>query len=138
MFKKYHYLSHDLANHSFNYCAKLNNILIGFIGIIHFVHPNINNLKKVHRLVILPDYQGVGIGGRFLDEIALLYNDNKFKFGITTSNPALIHSLKKNSNWRCGRLGRMKATTSESKKSLSKASSENRITTSWFYEANLV
>ena len=36
------------------------------MAIIHFPHP-IKSYKKVHRLVILPDYQGIGLGTLFLN-----------------------------------------------------------------------
>ena len=45
----------------------------GFFSIWHSPHPKVKNIKKVHRLVILPDYQGIGIGGILLNSIADIY-----------------------------------------------------------------
>ena len=65
------------------------------MGIIHFPHP-IKCYKKVHRLVILPDYQGIGLGKIFLNYIGKVIN---YPFAITTSQPALINSLKRDNSW---------------------------------------
>ena len=72
--------------------------IIGFIGIIH--QPNKNKrLKRVSRLVILPDYQGIGLGTKFLNKIAELYKTNKYDMSITTSAKNMIYSLKKDNKW---------------------------------------
>lgn len=73
------------------------NKIIGFIAIIHF--PSIiKNLKKVHRLVILPDYQGIGLGSKLLDEVAKIYSKD-FDVRITTSAKNLVKSLVRNKKW---------------------------------------
>ncbi|HNG97715.1 MAG TPA: hypothetical protein PLW93_05575, partial [Candidatus Absconditabacterales bacterium] len=56
------------------------------------------------RLVIRPDYQGLGIGIKFLEEIGKFYKD--YDFTITTSNQALIFGLKKRNNWICYSYGK--------------------------------
>lgn len=134
MFRKYHYLDHDISKSGVNYVGLINNISVVFISIIHFPHPQIKNLKKVHRIVVLPDYQGVGIGVRFLDFMGEIYKKN-WIFGITTSNSSLVFSLKKNKRWRCIFSGRMpKIGEKTNLKSLKKTASNNRLTTSWFYD----
>jgi len=64
------------------------------------------NIKKVHRLVILPDYQGAGFGIRFLNEIGKIYKTQKQRYTIVTSAPSLINALKKSNEWICIRIGR--------------------------------
>ena len=51
-------------------------------------------MKRIHRLVILPEYQGIGIGIKFLSEIASLYTN----IYITTSLKSLTMGLIKNKN----------------------------------------
>jgi len=84
--------------------------MIGFIGVIHFPHPTNKKIKRVHRLVILPDYQGIGLGTQFLNEVAKFYND--FDFTIITSAKNLIYALNKNKNWTLKRYGRIKRSNS--------------------------
>jgi GNAT superfamily N-acetyltransferase len=43
---------------------------------------------RVSRLVVLPDYQGIGVGKRLLNFVAELYtSQTKMPFYILTSNP---------------------------------------------------
>lgn len=107
MFSKYHYLNHAHNDTASVYLAIVNNILVGFISIIHFPHSKIKNMKKVHRLVILPEYQGIGFGVRLLNEIANIYKNKNYRFSITTSNPSLINALKKSILWKCIRFNRV-------------------------------
>jgi GNAT superfamily N-acetyltransferase len=59
---------------------------------------------RVSRLVVLPDYQGIGIGKRLLNFIAELYtSQTKMPFYILTSNPQIVRGDLK--NWKIRRLG---------------------------------
>ena len=126
MFAKHHYLSHTHNNAAHVYLATINDEIAGFISVLHFPHPITKNLKKVHRLVILPDYQGAGFGIKFLNEVGKIYKKNKYKYTITTSAPSLIYALKKSNDWICTRFGRQKG--QKNKLKIKKISSENRIT----------
>jgi hypothetical protein len=54
---------------------------------------------RVTRLVVLPDYQGIGVGKCLLYFIAELYtSQTKIPFYILTSNPQIIRG--KMDNWR--------------------------------------
>lgn len=80
------------------------NKIIGFMGIIHFPHPNNSKIKRVTRLVILPDYQGIGLGVKFLNSVASLYKN--FDFRIVTSAKNLIYALNASSKWKLDRYQR--------------------------------
>jgi GNAT superfamily N-acetyltransferase len=59
---------------------------------------------RVSRLVVLPDYQGIGVGKQLLNFIAELYtSQTKMPFYILTSNPQIIHGNLK--NWKIARFG---------------------------------
>lgn len=107
MFAKHHYLSHTHNNAAHCYIATINNEIAGFLSILHLPHPKAKNIKKVHRLVILPDYQGAGFGIKFLEEIGKIYKKNKWRYTIVTSAPSLIFALKKSKNWICKHYGRL-------------------------------
>ncbi len=63
------------------------------------------NYYRVSRLVVLPDYQGVGIGKRLLNFIAEMYTAQmRLPFIIITSNPQLIRGSL-GSQWRVKRVG---------------------------------
>lgn len=129
VFAKHHYLSHTHNNAATVFSAFLNDQLCGICSILHFPHPTAKNIKKVHRLVILPDFQGLGIGIRFLNEIGRYYIKNGWRFTIVTSSPSLMFGLKKDKNWKCKHFGRMKK--HNGLKETKGNNSSNRLTTSW-------
>lgn len=129
VFAKHHYLSHTHNNAATVFSAFLNDQLCGICSILHFPHPTAKNIKKVHRLVILPDFQGLGIGIRFLNEIGRYYIKNGWRFTIVTSSPSLMFGLKKDKNWKCKHFGRM--TKHSGLKETKGNNSSNRLTTSW-------
>lgn len=108
MFAKHHYLSHTHNNAAKVFIATINDEIAGFLSVLHLPHPKAKNIKKVHRLVILPDYQGAGFGIKFLEEIGKTYKKEKWRFTIKTSAPSLIYALKKSCKWNCTQFGRHK------------------------------
>lgn len=75
------------------------NNIIGFIGVLHFPHPKNKKIKHIHRLVILPDYQGIGLGTQFLTQISDIYHKKGFDVRIVTSAKNLLHALKTKDEW---------------------------------------
>lgn len=129
MFGKYHYLNHSHNNAARVFVATLNNNICAFCSVLHFPHSNCSNIKKVHRLITLPDYQGIGIGNIILNEVGKIYKNEGFRYTITTSSPNLVYSLKNSKKWICIRTGRTGRT---GMKSLDNSiSGINRITTSF-------
>jgi GNAT superfamily N-acetyltransferase len=55
---------------------------------------------RVSRIVTLPDYQGVGIGARFLDTLADMYRGQGFRFSITASHPSVLSHCKRSEHWK--------------------------------------
>lgn len=78
----------------------------------------------------MPDYQGIGLGTKFLNEIADLYSD--YDFTITTSAKNLINALNKSQYWCFKRYGRCKKGQTF-KKSFVKAYRGNVKTASFLY-----
>ncbi len=107
--------------------------IVAFIGIIHFPHPRNKKIKKVSRLVVLPDYQGIGIGKKFLEIIGTFYRNQGFDFAITTSAKNLIMSLKNDKNWICSRYDVTK-NNSTIKKGFEKSLRLNCKTASFYFK----
>lgn len=131
MFAKHHYLSHTHNNAASVYVATINNQIAGFCSILSFPHPKVKNFRKVHRLVILPDYQGAGFGIKFLNEIGKYYLKNKYRFTIVTSAPSLVYALKKANNWICKHYGRKQPQQGALNRGVGDMGSNNRITVSF-------
>jgi len=115
----------------------INGELACHIGIIQF--PMRKGWKRVHRLVVLPDYQGVGIGTAFQDEVVSKYLSEGWDVNCTTTTPALVSSLRASRKWKLVRFGRVKNTLKKNlskyygvtRKSNSIGSSSDRITYSF-------
>ena len=138
MFSKYHYLNSEHHNCARVFLGILNDVICGFISVFTFPSPYTKKIKKVHRLVVLPDYQGIGIGNILLNEVGKIFKNDGYRYTITTSTPALIFPLKNNKNWICTSYGRKKNHSGLRKKTwekigyaTNKIGSQNRITTSW-------
>jgi GNAT superfamily N-acetyltransferase len=87
---------------------------------------------RVSRLVVLPDYQGIGVGSRFLNYMAEYYTRRTgLPFTIITSNPQLVRGNLK--NWVITHIGRGQKVDSRGLAHPYSASSEKRITASMKY-----
>jgi ABC-type ATPase with predicted acetyltransferase domain len=130
VFSRYHYLSHSHNNVAKVYVATINDEIAGFCSVLHFPHPKVKDIKRIHRLVVLPDYQGCGLGSMMLKHVCELYPKNRMR--LVTSQPALIFGLKKSDSWKLLRKGR--TSKSDGMKSIKGTTAEKRITTSWEYK----
>lgn len=87
--------------------------IIGFCGVLHQPHGQVKNLKRCSRLVILPDYQGIGLGTKFLNAVAQHYKSMGYKFSIVTSAKNMIAALRKSDKWCMIRYGVNKCSSSK-------------------------
>ena len=104
-------------------------MIVGFLGVIHFPHPNNPKIKRVTRLVILPDYQGIGLGRQFLNIVSDYYVKQGFDFSIQTSAKNLIQALMHDQKWLCARYGHAAYQTNNL---FARTSSSNRKTGTFF------
>lgn len=114
----------------------VNDELAGFNSSLPFVHPKVKNTRQIHRAVVLPDFQGIGLGVYLWNFVAEYYKQKNVNCIATTSNPALIHYMTKSPKWICTRFGRTTAVLNAHKgiTGLNKTvSGVSRITTSWKY-----
>jgi GNAT superfamily N-acetyltransferase len=132
IFRNYHYLNGKLGAGVRCYVAIYQNKPIAFIAIA------CTRMKakyyRVSRLVVLPDYQGIGVGKRLLNFIAQLYSSQTHQpFYILTSNPQIIRGNLK--NWKVTRFGHASRGRNDSRinAEIRSSLSRNRITVSLQY-----
>lgn len=85
------------------------NEIVGFIGAQNFPCRNSISGKRIEtisRLCVLPDYQGIGIGRKFLTEVAKIYAAEGKDVKITTSAKNLICALRRDPRWKMTRYGK--------------------------------
>lgn len=116
MFGQHHYLTAKLNKSARCYLACWNCVPVGFSSVLAMPSGTVKNAWREHRLVILPDYQGLGIGNRLSEYVAeILINDGK-KFFSKTANVKLGEYREKSPKWR---------PTSKNKKRLSPKDMKN-------------
>ena len=65
VFREHHYLTKDFNKGAFVYLITLDNKVIGFNSLLNQPSGTTKFAFRTHRLVVLPDYQGLGIGTKF-------------------------------------------------------------------------
>ncbi len=98
IFKQHHYLSEDLNKAAKCFVILLNDKPCSFIAILPMPSGTIQNAYRISRLVVLPDFQGLGIGIKVLNYIGSLYSSDNKKLYIKTSNPSLFKGMDYNKN----------------------------------------
>lgn len=132
LFAKYHYLSanHNSAAHC--YIAEIDGEPVAWCSVLHFAHPHVKNMKKIHRLVVLPDYQGISLGIYFLEYLGEKYAAEGYRLSIVSSIPAVVKGLRPKNGWY---MTRKPSRLAKSKTGILKeTTSENRLTASFEYK----
>jgi len=100
VFKDHHYLSEDINKSSRCYIAKWNNNPVGFVSILPMPSGTLKNAWREHRVVILPDYQGIGLGVRLSDAIGQVYVDDGKRYYSKTAHPRMGEYRNKSKLWK--------------------------------------
>lgn len=142
MFAKYHYLNHNFNKAAHVYVCTIDGNIAGMCAVLPFPHPRLKRTWKEHRTVVLPDYQGIGIGSLLTDSVAQMYLDEGKNFVTTTSNPAFIHARCKSPKWiatcKSGRKSKGSVTGKIQNKYKEGSSSNDRITVSFKYKGLMI
>lgn len=97
-FRAHHYLDASIHRSARCYVALLGADPIAFYAVVSFAHPQRPGWRG-HRCVVLPDYQGIGIGMALAELVASLFACSK-PFRATTGNPAMIAHRSRSPAWR--------------------------------------
>ena len=98
-FKKYHYMTAELNAASTCFVFTWNNKLVAFESILPLPNGSYKNAYREHRLVVLPDFQGLGLGIKISEWCGgILKNEGK-TFYTKTVNPALGIFRQNSPNW---------------------------------------
>lgn len=98
MFRQHHYLSANLNQSAKCFGSYWQKDMIGFCAVLPAMGRR--GVSRVHRLVVLPDYQGIGIGYSLLTSVAKHYADIGRRMTITSSHPSVIKGLDNKAAWR--------------------------------------
>ena len=128
MFAKYHYLSAALNRSAHCYLGVVDRQPAAFCAVLPLI--GWPGRRRISRIVVRPDFQGIGVGRALLNAVAALYP----KMCITGGHPAMIAALKNDPHWRCTavkRIGHARQPEATRRKSFTggtiRASSSGRI-----------
>lgn len=136
LFKPYHYLSSSHNRASKIYIAEINYVPVAWCSIMNFPHPTNKKIQRIHRLVVRPDYQGLGIGFSLLNFVAGTYYSNGYDVRLVTSLKYMVKQMSKNKKWKCKSIGRSTPVSKKCSKDFSYlkyTSSAGRLTGSFLY-----
>jgi GNAT superfamily N-acetyltransferase len=100
IFRPHHYLSGDLHVAAKAICAVHDGLPVAYCAYYRFPHPRAKDIMVNHRTVVLPDWQGLGIGIRLINAVGQMLHRRGDRFRTTTAHPAFISSMRRSTSWR--------------------------------------
>ena len=104
VFGKYHYMSAALHRGAQCFGGFVDGRCVAFHAYIHFPHPKVKNLKQVHRTVVLPEWQGLGLGGILTEWTGQRLWNQGYRYRTILAHPAMIAYHNRSPRWICKRL----------------------------------
>lgn len=100
VFGQHHYLDNKLNKSSRCWIAVWDGVVVGFASAITFPSGTVKNAWRGHRTVILPDFQGFGIGTRLSDAIGEIFISEGYRYFSKTAHPRLGEYRNSSCRWR--------------------------------------
>jgi GNAT superfamily N-acetyltransferase len=100
MFRRHHYLDTGMSRSVHCYVGLIGDKPVAFHAAIHSTNRDIHSYWRGHRTVVLPEFQGMGIGTAFSDAIAQIYVDRGLRYFSKTAHPSFGEHREKSPLWR--------------------------------------
>lgn len=95
LFAKHHYLNGGLNRTAHCYLGLIDRQPAAFCAVLPLI--GFSGRRRISRIVVRPDFQGVGVGRAVLGAVAAMYP----RTSITTGHPAMIAALNNDVHWKC-------------------------------------
>lgn len=99
LFAPFHYMTSELNKCAKCYMLSVNDQPAAFAGMIPYPHPHVKNIRRLSRLVTLPDFQGIGLAFVLVDAIAAAHQSLGYRMRCYPAHPALVRSYAKSPLW---------------------------------------
>lgn len=100
MFSQHHYLSHTLNPSAHCWLILWHDTPVGFSAALPFPNVYFKKAWREHRTVVLPDYQGLGLGVRISDAIGQMFIEKGCRYFSKTSHPRMGEYRTASPLWR--------------------------------------
>lgn len=110
-FVGHHYLSTTLHPFARCYIASWDDVIVGFAASIPFPHGHIKQAWRETRTVVLPEFQGLGLGTKISDHVAAMHAGEGLRYFSRTQHPRMGEYRERHPElWRPTSSNRKKAT----------------------------
>jgi GNAT superfamily N-acetyltransferase len=106
-FARHHYLSGSLSPLSECYLATWHDEPVAFCAVLALIGRK--GRRRISRLVVLPEFQGIGIGMRLAETVGQVLAERGLRLNVTGSHPALLAHCRDSQQWRFVQLRRRRA-----------------------------
>jgi len=131
LFAPHHYLSGALGSGSVCFLATWDGRPVAFSAWLPFVGAG-PLARREHRTVVLPDFQGVGVGSALSDLVASMWKGLGYVARSTTTHPAFKKARLRSPHWRLARAPSL-AGGRETGRFKRLRHADTRLTTGWEY-----
>lgn len=100
LFRNHHYLSADINTASRCWIAIWGESIVGFASAITFPSGTIKNAWRGHRTVVLPEFQGLGLGVRISDTVAKILVSAGCRYFSKTSSARMGQYRNSSPLWK--------------------------------------
>ena len=100
LFKKHHYMTESLNKSAACFVFLWDEQIVAFVGVLPQPSGNFDKAVRGTRTVVLPDFQGLGIGSKVTDFVASIYKQAGYRYFTKTVNPRLGEYRNHSENWK--------------------------------------
>lgn len=100
LFKQHHYISEDLNKAAKCFCVTWNDKPVAFYAFLPMPSGTVKNAFRGSRSVVLPDFQGLGIGFKVAKYLHKLYTKDGKKLYVKSVNPALVNKRMSDKDYK--------------------------------------
>ena len=100
IFRDHHYLSGNLNKSARHWVCLWGSDVVGFTSVLAMPSGTLKNAFRGHRTVVLPDYQGLGIGVRMSDAIGEIHLKEGKRYYSKTTHPRMGEYRNRSNKWR--------------------------------------
>lgn len=100
LFSKHHYLTANINRSARCWVAKWENTAIGFAAVIPMPSGTLQNAWRGHRTVVLPEFQGLGMGVRISDAMGAMVRADGGRYFSKSSSPRLGEYRNNSPLWK--------------------------------------
>lgn len=125
LFEPHHYMKGAQPVSAHAWCAYLQGIPVGYSSYAILPNAYVKDIMMGSRLVVLPDYQGLGIGKALENYVAGVLHQRGYRVRNRTAHPGAQNMYNKDPHWRFVNVGRSSKLSRTS--TIARARTQNKL-----------